>query len=174
MLERITADAIDAWAFTRRNLVAEVTNLPTGGFDHRPHPDARSVAELCHHVLVSGRMFVGEIARAEGSFARRPMPHIYAEYAADEPEREDRDVIVERLGATWSEMRRTLGGLTPEFLLSDMIALSGEPVARVRMLYFASSHEFYHTGQLTVYARTLGIVPALTRQFQAMVSRETS
>lgn len=172
MIERTVADAIDAWAFIRRNTIAEIANLPADRFDHRPHPDARDIAELCHHIIDSGLMFAGEICSTHGSFARKPMPALYAEYAGPGPKSGDRSLIIQRMEDTWTDMRRSLAAARPGFLVTEMRTMDDGPVARLRMLHFASAHEFYHAGQLTVYARTLGVVPALTRQFQAMIDAQ--
>lgn len=165
MLERVIEDAIDAWAFTRRNTLAEIENLPADRFDHRPHVGSRSIAEVCHHIVDSGLMFTGEIARSDGSFARLPISELLATHAGNALQPTDRTRILERLQDTWAGMEQTLSGLDPAFLLSDMRSHADQPVCRLRMLHFANGHEFYHTGQLTVYARTLGIVPALTKHF---------
>ncbi|MGH7552626.1 MAG: DinB family protein [Longimicrobiales bacterium] len=45
-----------------------------------------------------------------------------------------------------------------------MRRFDGQPGTRLAWLYHAIEHESYHRGQIALYARFLGLVPALTRQ----------
>jgi uncharacterized damage-inducible protein DinB len=50
-----------------------------------------------------------------------------------------------------------------DFLLQPIRQFSGVPASRVSWLHHGISHEEYHRGQLALYARLLGEVPALTK-----------
>jgi uncharacterized damage-inducible protein DinB len=39
--------------------------------------------------------------------------------------------------------------------------------SRLKGVWFAVSHEMYHRGQLTIYERAMGEVPAMTKQIEA-------
>jgi uncharacterized damage-inducible protein DinB len=39
--------------------------------------------------------------------------------------------------------------------------------SRLTYVFYASGHEEYHRGQLATYARSMGLVPALTQKIRA-------
>ncbi len=49
-------------------------------------------------------------------------------------------------------------------MLQFIIQFSGEPATRLSWLHHGIAHEEYHRGQLALYARLLGKVPALTQK----------
>ncbi|MDQ3557488.1 MAG: DinB family protein, partial [Gemmatimonadota bacterium] len=59
--ERLLEEALEAWGYTRRGVIAETENLPADDWDFRPEPGARSVAQLVRHVIESGEMMAGEL-----------------------------------------------------------------------------------------------------------------
>ncbi len=48
-------------------------------------------------------------------------------------------------------------------MLQPIVQFNGEPAARLSWMSHGVAHEEYHRGQLCVYARMLGLVPALTK-----------
>ena len=48
-------------------------------------------------------------------------------------------------------------------MLRPIMQFNGEPAARLSWMSHGVAHEEYHRGQLCVYARMLGLVPALTK-----------
>src|SRR5713226_6197777 len=73
-------EALEAWAFTRDGVIAEIRNLPESGFSFRPAPEARSVLELAQHILESGNLMSGELSRPDGDFRRMSYEGLLREY----------------------------------------------------------------------------------------------
>ena len=48
-------------------------------------------------------------------------------------------------------------------MMKPIVQFNGEPASRLTWLNHAIAHEEYHRGQLALYARLLGRVPALTK-----------
>ena len=48
-------------------------------------------------------------------------------------------------------------------LLKPILQFNGVPATRLTWLHHAIAHEEYHRGQVALYARMLGLVPALTQ-----------
>ena len=72
-------EAIEALTFSRQGTIAEAANIPDDRWDYRPHPKAKSVAELVMHMIQATAMLVGEAADPEGDFGRRsPEEHVRA------------------------------------------------------------------------------------------------
>ena len=48
-------------------------------------------------------------------------------------------------------------------MMKPIVQFNGEPASRLTWLNHAIAHAEYHRGQLALYARLLGRVPALTK-----------
>ena len=79
-------DAIETLVFSRQGTIDEARNIPDDRWNYRPHPNARSVAELVKHMLQAAAMLVGEAADAAGDFQRRPPDEHVRAHAGDLPE----------------------------------------------------------------------------------------
>jgi uncharacterized damage-inducible protein DinB len=168
MYSRFLDDRLKGWGTARRNVISEVKNIPAHRFDFKPHAGSRTVAEICRHIAQSTLVFAREITREDASLARQPLPAIYREHAGHLPTPDDQDGLIALLESSWTEAEQTLRKAGPEILGQEMLGLAGQPVLRFNALVFAECHEFYHAGQLTVYERSLDVVPALTRLFASM------
>ncbi len=49
-------------------------------------------------------------------------------------------------------------------MATSISRFDGGEWSRLTYVFYAASHEDYHRGQLATYARSLGLVPALTQQ----------
>ena len=123
------------------------------------------MAQVCRHIAQSTLVFAREITRQDASLARLPLPAIYREHSGHLPTPDDQDGLIALLESTWAEAEQTLRNAGPDILGHEMRGLAGQPVLRLNALVFAECHEFYDAGQLTVYERSLDVVPALTRLF---------
>jgi uncharacterized damage-inducible protein DinB len=163
MATTLLEEALDGWRFTRDGVIAELENIPATSFDFRPAPGVRTVAELARHILQSSMVMVGELTRPDGNFTRRSYPEFLKEYAAALDTRQDKDTLIGLL-------RRSLEDGTAKFrqagevlMLQQITQFNGEPATRLSWMSHGVAHEEYHRGQLCVYERLLGLVPALTK-----------
>ena len=156
-------EALEAWGYTRAGVVSELENLPVDAMDHRPAPGARTVAELVHHIVESGLMMAGELSRADGDFTRQPYPDHIAEHAGDMSRPAGRSDLIALLEDTHAQGDARLRGAGELHLLGPIRRFDGVVGTRLAWLHHGIDHESYHRGQLALYARTLGVTPALTR-----------
>jgi uncharacterized damage-inducible protein DinB len=147
-------EAIEALTFARQATLSEAANIPDERWDFRPDPNAKSVDELVRHIIQATAMLVGEAADREGDFRRRsPAEHVRA-HAEELPE-----------GMSPAELRDVLEREAGEAHMSTGITrFDGGTWSRVTYVFYAASHESYHCGQLATYARSMGLVPALTQR----------
>ena len=76
MSDEILEAAIEAFGFSRQGTIGEASNIPEEHWDFRPHPDAKSVSEIVHHIVEASLMLIGEAADPDGDFTRRsPQDH---------------------------------------------------------------------------------------------------
>lgn len=163
--------AVEGWVGARETLVAEAGVVPDDRFDHRLHPDARSTGEILAHVLATEAMFVEELTSAEGDLGRASLLELLEEYGARLPGRSSPAELRRRLETS---MEETAGRLREarDLLAGSIRGFDGNPGPRIRWLHSAAGHESHHRGQITFLARSLGIVPAITRILEGDRERE--
>ena len=157
-------EALEAWGFAREGVIEEVENLPADRFDFRPALESRSVTELVQHIIESGLMMAGELTRPDGDFRRQSFGEFIEEYAGHVEEVESKTGLLRLLRdshAEGDEKFRAVGELA---ILQYIYRYDGLPGTRLAWLHHGIAHEEYHRGQLAVYARGLGRVPALTQR----------
>ena len=155
-------ETLEAWIYTRAGVVDELENIPAGKFGYRPTPQSRSVAELAQHIIESSLMASGELNRPDGNFQRQSYEAFIQQYAGGRVGTDKaglQTLLRETLDEGIAAFRET-GELG---ILQEIVQFNGEPATRLTWLNHAISHEEYHRGQLALYARMLGLVPALTQ-----------
>jgi|SRR5688500_4594995 len=161
--ERLFRESLTAWTYTRDGVIAECDNIPAEQFTFRPADGSRTVAELAAHIIESGLMAAGELSRPDGNFTRQPYPDFLREYAGRRADVTAKEALMDLLRVTHEEDLTKLRDAGAARLMSPILQFNGEPAARLTWLHHAIGHEEYHRGQLALYARLLGRVPALTQ-----------
>lgn len=159
-------EVIEAWEDVRRGVLQEAEVIPEDRWDWRPDEGARSVHELLRHILESGLMATGELSRPDGDFTRQSFPEHLEEHAGEVPDDPDPGDLRHLLGLTFAEGAATLRAAGELHMLQTIRRFDGLHGTRLAWLNHAVAHESYHRGQLALYARQMGYVPALTRRIQ--------
>jgi len=162
-VEHLLEDALTAWTYTREGVIAECDNIPADQFLFQPTDRSRTVAALAAHIIESGLMAAGELSRPDGNFMRQAYPEFIREYAGSRARVTTKDDLVALLRTTHAEAVAKLRDAGALRLMAPILQFNGEPAARLTWLHHAIGHEEYHRGQLALYARLLGHVPALTQ-----------
>lgn len=157
-------EALEAWGYAREGLIEEVENLPADRFDFRPAPESRSVTELVQHIIESGLMMAGELTRPEGDFRRQSFEEFIEEYAGDVGRAKTKPKLLQLLRASHAAGDRKFREAGELAILQYIHRFDGQPGTRLAWFHHGIAHEEYHRGQLAVYARLLGRVPALTQR----------
>lgn len=160
---RLLHELLDAWRYTRQGFIAEAKNIPEAQWSFRPTPENRDVHELARHILESSLMAVGELAHPDGDFTRQGFEDHIREHAGHLPDSADRHHWLALLERTLDEGTTRLRDLGPDGILRPIRQFNGEPATRLTWFHHHIAHEDYHRGQLTLYARLTGHVPALTQ-----------
>ncbi|MEN8375959.1 MAG: DinB family protein [Gemmatimonadota bacterium] len=156
-------EALEAWAYTRSGVLDEAENIPDDGYDWRPHPEAKSVRELLLHVTEAGLMMAGELGRPDGDFKRLAFQQLIAEHAAGLPVDAGPTALRKLLQETLEDGLGKLRAAGEVGILQTVRRFDGQYGTRLAWLHHGISHEEYHRGQLATYARSMGLVPALTK-----------
>lgn len=161
---RLLDEALAAWAYARAGVADEVASLPADRFGFRPAPESRSVAELARHIVQSGMMMAGELSRPDGDFARRSFDEHVADYGAAAEGVETQDGLLRLLREAHEDGERRIRAAGAEHMLGPIRQFDGTYASRLTWMHHGIGHEEYHRGQLALYARLQGLVPALTRR----------
>jgi len=157
-------EALEAWEDVRKGVAEEAEAIPDDRWDFRPGPASRSVSELVHHILESGLMAVGELTRPDGDFKRQPYSDHLREHAGNlSPSgapAQMRALLHETLESGTARLRAA-GELHMLQFIRRFDGLNG---TRLAWFNHHIAHEMYHRGQLALYVRLAGGVPALTRR----------
>jgi uncharacterized damage-inducible protein DinB len=163
MVKTLLEEALDGWRYAREGAVAELENVPAESFGFRPVPSVRTVAELARHIVESSEVMVGELTRPDGDFTRQGYPEHLKEHAGGLDPRQDKDALLALLRGTLEKGAAKFREAGEGLMLQPITQFNGEPARRLSWMSHGVAHEEYHRGQLCVYARQLGLVPALTK-----------
>ena len=159
----ILEETLEAWQGVREGLIAEVRNIPANRFDFRPAPQSRSVAELVQHILEFAMMMTGELTRPDTDFHRAPWRKLVGLYARAAWHAKTKPALLRLLTTQIRDGERRFRKAGELSLLQLITRFDGLPGTRLAWWNHGIAHEEYHRGQVAVYARLMGIEPALTR-----------
>ena len=156
-------EMLAAWAYTRDGVIAEVKNLPESALDFRPNEATRTTREVVQHILESGLMMAGELSRPNGDFQRQSYPSFLKEYAPGVARHRTKAALAAALNTTHAAGAKRIRAAGELGMLQNIRQFNGEPATRLSWMHHGVAHEEYHRGQLALYARLVGRVPALTK-----------
>jgi uncharacterized damage-inducible protein DinB len=159
----LVEEAIEALGFARQGTIAEAANIPEDRWDYKPHPSSKSVSELVRHMLDATAMLVGEATDPDGDFRRRsPEEHVQAHGGS--PEAGTPAELKQALAESHDALVQRIQAAGEDLLARPIRRFDGGTWSRLTYVFYAASHEDYHRGQLALYARGMGLVPALTKR----------
>jgi len=162
-LTTLLEEALEAWGYTRDGVVTEIENLSDADLGFKPHKDSRTAAEIAVHIVESGLMMAGELSRPDGNFQRKSFPQFIKEYAGDVEATAKKKALVQMLRRTHADGERKIRAAGELHMLGPITRFDGVRGTRLAWMNHGISHEEYHRGQLALYARLVGRVPALTQ-----------
>jgi len=165
-LDSFLEETLEAWRDVREGIVEEVRNIPAEEFGFRPAPGTKSVCELIQHILEVSMMMTGELTREDTDLKRLPWPDLLAEYARDAHEATTKAELLGLLDAQMHDAERRFREVGELALMQYLERFDGKPGTKMQWLHHGIAQEMYHRGQLALYARLLGLTPALTQQIQ--------
>jgi uncharacterized damage-inducible protein DinB len=159
-------EALESWDDARVGFIDEVRNIPAARWDYRPTPDVKSVHELVVHVLEVAMMMTGELTRDDTDFRRAPWPKLLRMYAGPAYRAKTRGQLLALLKSQLRDGVKAFRAAGELHMLQHIERFDGKKGTRLAWLLHGVDQEMYHRGQITVYARLLGIEPALTRRIR--------
>ena len=163
-LRSVLDEVLEAWAYTRTGVIEEARSLPEKDFGFKPAEKSRSVIELLQHVIESGLLMSGELSRPDGDFRRKSYEGLLIEYARGISGMRSKRQLLAALRQTHSDGEKRIRAAGELHMLQLINRFDGQRGTRVAWMNHGISHEEYHRGQLALYARIVGRVPALTKR----------
>lgn len=157
-------ETLEAWSNTRGGVIDELKNIPGSKFGFRPAEGVRSVLETGIHILEVAMMMTGELTRPDTNFRRLPWPALLNMHAARAYKVKTKQELIKLLQAQLKEGIQKFEDAGELHMLQYISRFDGKRGTRLAWLNHAIEQESYHCGQLTTYARILGLVPALTKK----------
>lgn len=163
-LQSLLDEALDAWDDARSGVIAELQGIPDKEIAFQPAGESRTVAELVRHIVESNLMMSGELSRASGDFQRKSFEGFMQEYGRGVAAHRTKRQLLDALRRTHREGAAKIRKAGELHMLQLIRRFDGQMGTRLAWMNHGIAHEEYHRGQLALYARLLGRVPALTRR----------
>jgi uncharacterized damage-inducible protein DinB len=152
------------WYAVRKALIREISVIPPARFSFRATLETRSIMELAQHILEVAIMTTEELLRDDTDFHRGTLPQLANIYAPNISRADTQEKIVNLLVEQYTDADARLRERGELWMLQLVTLKDGSTGTRLIALHDAIAHESYHTGQLTVFTRLLGLEPAVTRE----------
>ena len=162
----ILEETLEGWWDVRNGIIEEVRNIPAPKFEFRPTPEVRSIRELVQHILEVAMMMTGELTRPDTNFHRAPWPKLLGMYAGEAYKAKAKPELVRLLKTQLQDAERKFREAGELSLFQFIERFDGKQGTKLAWLHHGIEQEMYHRGQLTLYARLLGLEPALTRRIR--------
>jgi uncharacterized damage-inducible protein DinB len=166
-------DLAESFRTVRKNTVQVAEEIPEEQYGYRAAPDTRTVAQMLVHLASALEMFqqIHAVERRT-DLADFDFPGWMQRAKAEEEKKRTKAEILSLLREGGERWAKFLDGLSEDFLaqrVSMRPGMTPESKSRFEMLLSSKEHEMHHRAQLMIIERMLGIVPHLTRDFQARV-----
>lgn len=162
----ILEETLEAWQDARMGVVDELENIPANQFDFRPARDTRTVKELAIHILEVAMMMTGELTRPDTDFRRAPWPKLLQMYAGPAYRLKTKTQILALMRSQIKQGMQAFRKAGELHMLQFIKRFDGKAGTRLAWLHHGIDQEMYHRGQLTTYARLIGLEPALTQRIK--------
>ena len=167
-------DLADSFRTVRKNTVIIAEEIPEAQYHYRAAAETRTVAQTLVHIAIApGVQEQIHAIEKRDTLVGLDFPSLIQRLAAEERAERTKSQIVAMLRERGDKWAQWLEGLSGDFLAQRVAMPPGmTPASKTRfeMLLGVKEHEMHHRGQLMLIERMLGIVPHLTRDFQARMA----
>jgi len=167
-------DIAAAFRTVRKNTIVIAEEIDESKYSFQPAKDTRTVAQQLVHIAVIPRLQLHIHAVEKlNTVVGFNFVEFVAPLKAEEQKPRSKAEIVALLKESGDQFASWVEQLSDDFLAEHVSMPPGmQPDFKTRfeMLLGTKEHEMHHRAQLMLIQRMLGIVPHLTREFQARVA----
>ncbi len=155
-------ETLTKWYDIRRGFIREVSIIPPSRLTFRATLETRSIMDIVHHVLELSIITVEELVRPDTNLERASLSQLANVYAPNITRADTQEKLVNLLVEQYRDAESRLQDFGELYMMQLVPKIDGSNDTRITLLQDAIQHEMYHRGQLTVYARLIGLEPAMT------------
>ena len=161
----------------RNNTIKMAEEIPESQYGFKASPDTRSIGQTLAHIAVSSG-FQAHIQQNKVTDLKTVnFIELMQKFSAEENKPRTKAELVAFLRAEGDAFASYLESL-PESFLAEQVAMPPGAVpatkSRFEMLLSPKEHEMHHRAQLMAMQRMNGIVPHITRDFQARMAQRAA
>ncbi len=166
-------DIARSFRLVRKNTLQIAEEIPEDKYDFKATPDLRGVGKLLTHIAL-GPTFQQHVHQNRiDDLQKVNFPALMQQLGAEEGKARTKAEIIAFLRSEGEKFATWVESL-PDAFLAETVAMppGADPATKTRfeMLLSPKEHEMHHRGQLMLVERMLGVVPHLTREFQARMA----
>jgi uncharacterized damage-inducible protein DinB len=158
---------VASWKEVRDGFSEEVVQIPPDQFQFRATNETRCIAEILQHIVQIQKVLVGEAFRPEPNLLRQSFAQHIQEYAPEVAAVSEKNALLELLSSSMEVTEANIRSQADR-LDESIRRFDGKEITKQQFLQSAVSHEMYHRGQFTVYARLLNVEPMLTQRLKKL------
>src|SRR5258708_5096286 len=167
-------DIAAAFRTVRKNTITIAEEIGEDKYNFQPTKDTRTVAQQLVHIAMIPRLqYQIHAVEKLGTLAGFNFLEFVTPLKAEEQKPRSKAEIVALLQEGGDQFANWVGKLSDDFLAQRVSLPPGaQPDFKTRfeMLLGTKEHEMHHRAQLMLIERMIGIVPHLTREFQARMA----
>jgi uncharacterized damage-inducible protein DinB len=163
-----------AFRTVRKNTIRIAEDTPENKYDFTAAPDTRSVRRMLVHIALSPGLQHHIHSNKINDLKAVNFPELIQKMIGEEAKPRDKAQIIALLRSEGEKFASFLESVSESFLSEQVMMRPGaDPAAKSRfeMLLSPKEHEMHHRGQLMAFERMIGVVPHLTRDFQARMAQ---
>lgn len=157
----------------RGNTLRIAEDIPESQYGFKAAPDTRSVGQILVHIALGTGFQYHVQSNKIDDLTKVNFSELIQKSSTEEAKPRSKAEVVALLKAEGEKFSSFLEGLSEPFLAEAVKMPAGVDPAtksRLEMLLSPKEHEMHHRGQLMLIQRTIGIVPHLTRVFEARMA----
>jgi uncharacterized damage-inducible protein DinB len=164
----------ESFRTVRKNTLQVAEEIPEDKYAFAAAGGTRTVEKILTHIAIASRFPIQfHAVDKRTSFDGFDFPSFFGKVMEDEARPRTKAEVITLLKETGEAWAKFLDGIS-EGTLADKITLppGATPTTKSRfeMLLSVKEHEMHHRAQLMTIQRMIGIVPHLTRQFEARMA----
>jgi uncharacterized damage-inducible protein DinB len=166
-----------AFRTVRNNTIKMAEEIPESQYGFRATPDTRTIAQTLAHIAVGSGFQLHMQRNKVTDLKTVNFMELMQKFGAEENKPRTKAELVAFLKAEGDTFASYLESLPESFLAEPVTMPPGAQPAtksRFEMLLSPKEHEMHHRGQLMTLQRMNGLVPHITRDFQARMAQHAA
>jgi uncharacterized damage-inducible protein DinB len=169
------AELTESFRTVRKNTILAAEEIPEDKYGYQPVAGTRTIGQQLVHIAIAYRFqYQLHAIEKRTTMAGFDFQGLMKQFGEDEAKPRTKAEVLALLAGESEIWAGFVGGMTEAQLAEKVEMMPGSnqpPKSRFEMILSVKEHEMHHRGQIMLMQRMLGIVPHLTREFQARFAR---